>query len=121
HLDQRLVENRRALEIAHAWPMAHVYYADTLCRLGRTEEAWPSYEKGFVLGPNDRSLVALGLQCLWDHGAVESRSPALVTLADEHPGTWLAWLCRDIVANGKTNGGVDKKYRPRGYDEGPGE
>jgi hypothetical protein len=121
HLDQRLVENRRAMEIAGTWPMAHVYYADTLCRLGRTEEAWPSYKKGLLLGPNDRSLVALALQCLWDHGTVESRQAELVSLADEHPGTWLSWLCRDIVANGKKNAGVDKKYRPRGYDEGPAE
>ena len=33
----------------------------------------------------------------------------------------LAWLARDVVANGPKNGGVDKKYRPRGYDEGPTE
>jgi len=120
HLDQRLVENRRATEIAGSWPMAHVYYADTLCRLGRLAEAWPSYETGLVLGPNDRNLVALALQCLWDHGAVEPRREELISLADQHPGTWLAYLFRDIVTNGKQNAGVDRKYRPRGYDEGPG-
>jgi hypothetical protein len=121
HLDQRLVENRRAMEIAGSWPMAHVYYADTLCRLGRLAEAWPSYKTGLVLGPNDRNLVALALQCLWDHGGVEPRREELISLADQHPGTWLAYLFRDIVTNGTQNAGVDRKYRPRGYDEGPGE
>jgi predicted Zn-dependent protease len=121
HLEQRLVENRRAVEIAETWPMAHVYYADTLCRLNRAEEAWPPYKRGFSLGPNDRNLVALALQCLWDHGAIEPHREELVLLSDENPGTWLAYLARDIVANGKKNGGVERKYRPRGYDEGPSD
>jgi hypothetical protein len=99
--------------------MAHVYYADTLCRLGRAEEAWPAYRKGMELAPNDRNLIALGLQCLWDHQAITYRSEVLTTLADAHAGTWLAFLFHDIVQNGEKNGGVDKKYRPRGYDEGP--
>ncbi len=120
-LGPRLVENRKAMELAPAWPMAHIYYADTLCRLGRLQEAWPDYATGFVLGPNDRNLIALGLQCLWDHGDVPNRSKALIKLSDEHPGTWLSYLARDIVTNGTREGGVDRKYRPRGYDEGPSD
>jgi hypothetical protein len=120
-LDERLVENKLAMELAPTWPMAHIYYADTLCRLGRAEEAWPYYRTGMTLGPNDRNLVALALQCLWDRGAVKSRERDLMAMADEKPGSWLAFLNRDIVWNGTKNGGVDRKYRPRGYDEGPAE
>jgi tetratricopeptide (TPR) repeat protein len=120
-LEERLVENRLAKELAPSWPMAHVYYADTLCRLSRTDEAWPHYEKGMTLGPNDRNLIALALQCLWDRGGVEGRRDALLALADAHPGTWLSYLGHDILTNGEKNGGVDRQYRPRGYDEGPGD
>ena len=120
-LEGRLAENRRAMEIAPTWPMAHIYYADTLCRLGRPDEAWPHYRDGMNMAPNDRNLIALALQCLWDHGAIKPRNPELVAMADAKPGTWLAFLNRDIVWNGEKNGGVERKYRPRGYDEGPAE
>lgn len=120
-LQDRLVENRRAMEIAPGWPMAHVYYADTLCRLNRVEEAWPHYRDGFALAPNDRNLLALGLQCLWDHRDFAPHEQDLLALSDQHLGTWLSYLSRDLVANGVQNGGVDKKYRPRGYNEGPGD
>jgi len=122
-LEERLVENRRAMEIAPTWPMAHIYYADTLCRLRRPEEGWPSYRQGMTLAPNDRNLIALALQCLWDQGALvgKAREDELNVFVDSYPGTWLAYLARDIVLNGVKNGGVDKKYRPRGYDEGPSE
>lgn len=118
-LQERLVENGRALELAPQWPMAHVYYADTLCRLDRVEEAWPHYKRGFSLAPNDRNLIALGLQCLWDKKAIEARRLELIRLADKHVGSWLAYLARDIVYHGKEHGGVEPKYRPRSYDEGP--
>jgi hypothetical protein len=120
-LDQRLVENRLAMEIAPAWPMARIYYADTLCRLNRTDESWTFYRQGLILAPNDRNLIALSFQCLWDHGGISSREKEILELADKQPGSWLAWLARDVVTNGSKNGGVDKKYRPRGYDEGPTE
>ncbi|HEX4340407.1 MAG TPA: tetratricopeptide repeat protein [Polyangiaceae bacterium] len=120
-LEGRLNENRRAMEIAPTWPMAHIYFADTLCRLGRPDEAWPFYRDGMNMAPNDRNLIALALQCLWDHSALKARDTELVAMADAKPGTWLAFLNRDIVWNGDKNGGVDKKYRPRGYDEGPSE
>jgi hypothetical protein len=120
-LEGRLFENRRAMELAPTWPMAHIYFADTLCRLGRAEEAWPYYRDGMNMAPNDRNLIALALQCLWDHSSVKSRDTELLAMADRKPGTWLAYLNRDIVWNGEKNGGVDRKYRPRGYDEGPSE
>ena len=43
----------------------------------------------------------------------------LLTLSEKHPGSWLAFLGSDLVYNGAANGGVQKKYRPRAYDEGP--
>jgi hypothetical protein len=102
--------------------MANVYMGDTLCRLHRASEAWPYYAHGFDLAPNDVNLVSLGVQCLWDEKALEEDSPAraaLVTLADKHPGSWLEYIERDTVENGEENKGVDPKYRPRGYNEGP--
>lgn len=118
-LEERLRENRRALEIAPKWPMAHVYLGDTLCRLHRPAEAWPAYVRGFELGPNDPNLIALALQCLWDEKWIELKRDELLDLSERHPGSWLAYLASDIVHNGKEHGGVQAKYRPRSYDGGP--
>jgi tetratricopeptide (TPR) repeat protein len=118
-LEERLQISRRALDLAPRWPMAHVYLADTLCRLRRADEAWPHYERGFTLAPNDPNLIALGLQCLWDEKAILPRKERLLELADAHRGSWLSYLASDIVHHGAKHGGVEKKYRPRGYDEGP--
>jgi hypothetical protein len=122
NLDIRLESNRTALDLAPSWPMANVYMGDTLCRLHRASEAWPYYARGFDLAPNDVNLVSLGVQCLWDEKALEEDSPAraaLVALADKHPGSWLEYIERDTVENGEEHKGVDPKYRPRGYNEGP--
>jgi tetratricopeptide (TPR) repeat protein len=118
-LDERLIANRRALELAPDWPMAHVYLGDTLCRMHRAAEAWKHYARGFELGPNDPNLIALGLQCLWDEKAIAPHKDELLRMAEEHSGSWLAFLANDIVANGEQHQGVQKQYRPRGYDEGP--
>ena len=117
NLEGRLEENGRALEIAPKWPMAHVYYADVLCRLDRQDEAWPHYVRGFELAPNDRNLIALGLQCLWDKKSITKHRGELLRMATRRPGTWLAYLARDIVYNGQRHEGVDKQYRPRSYNE----
>jgi tetratricopeptide (TPR) repeat protein len=118
-LDERLDANRRAIELAPSWAMAWIYYGDTLCRLNRVGEAWPHYKKGFELAPNDPNLIALSLQCLWDHKAIPVRKDELTALANRFPGSWLAFLATDIVFYGESYGGVQKKYRPRSYDEGP--
>jgi tetratricopeptide (TPR) repeat protein len=120
-LEARLAANKRAMELAPRWPMAHVYYGDTLCRLDRPDEAWPHYVEGWKLAPNDSNLIALSLQCLWDKRAITKHQEELSALADapEHAGSWLAYLARDIVMNGEKHGGVERKYRPRGYNEGP--
>jgi hypothetical protein len=121
HLDTRLDESRIAVGLAPTWPMANIYLGDTLCRLHRTADAWPHYVDGFKLAPNDPNLIALSLQCLWDEGAIDGRSDDLTALGDAHPGTWLDYLAKDIVRNGTEHGGVEPKYRPRGYNEGPKE
>lgn len=118
-LEGRLVENGVALKLAPKWPMANVYYGDTLCRMHRVDEAVPYYLEGFELGPNQQALVALALQCIWDEQAFERHETALREVADRHPGSWVAYLVNDMVKNGKQHDGVDPKYRPRGYDGGP--
>jgi hypothetical protein len=127
-LEERLRAGERAKQIAPNWPMAHVYHGDTLCRLkelrgwdARTmaEKAWPEYRRGFELGPNDSNLIALALQCLWDQGAFPIVEERLLELSEKHPTSWLAYLADDIVEHGAEHQGVDPKYRPRGYNEGP--
>ena len=121
-LEGRLVSNSVALGLAPQWPMASVYQGDTLCRLHRAAEALPHYLRGFELGPNDQSLIALGLQCLWDEHQLTDESPVrgeLSDLADKYPGSWLKYLVDDALDNGEENQGVNPKYRPRGYNEGP--
>lgn len=130
-MDIRLEGNRRALELAPEWPMAHIYLGDTLCRMGKPEEAWPHYARGFVMADNDPNLLSLGIQCLWDQmeppteeGAEPERAfrkheAELLKMADDYPGSWLAYLARDTATNGDEHNGVDPKYRPRGYNEGP--
>ena len=122
NLPERLAANQTALDLAPKWPMASVYLGDTLCRMHRAGEAWPHYARGFALTPNDQNLIALGLQCLWDEHALTPGSAnrtSLEALGEDHPGTWLAFLARDLVDNGEAHNGVDPKYRPRGYNEGP--
>jgi tetratricopeptide (TPR) repeat protein len=118
-LEARLEANRRALELSPNWPMANVYYGDTLCRMRQPDAAWPHYRKGFELAPNDPNLIALGLQCLWDQNGVENRKAELLELSGHHPGSWLSLLATELVYYGKENNGVQAKYRPRSYNEGP--
>src|SRR5690606_3313510 len=118
-LETRLVESRIAMELAPTWPMAHIYTGDTLCRLHRPHEAWPHYEKGFSIGPNERSLIALALQCLYDEKVLSDYDKELRELADQHPGSWIAYLAIDTLDNHEEYDGVDPQYRPRGYNQGP--
>ena len=122
NLEMRLEANRTALDLAPNWPMANVYLGDTLCRLHRVEEAWPHYKRGFELAPNDQALVALAVQCLWDEHALDDDSEIrgeLEDMGEAHPSSWLDYIARDTLSHGQDHGGVDPKYRPRGYNEGP--
>jgi len=88
----------------------------------RAPEAIPHYLQGFALGPNEMSLVALGMQCLWDEGQLGDDSAVrgeLQDAADRYPGSWLKYLVDDTLSNGAEYKGVNPKYRPRGYNEGP--
>ncbi|HEY4014055.1 MAG TPA: tetratricopeptide repeat protein [Polyangiaceae bacterium] len=121
-LEGRLASSTVALELAPQWPMANIYEGDTLCRLHRAPEALPHYLRGFALGPNDLSLVALALQCLWDEHQLEAGSRVrgeLQDFGDQYPGSWVKYLIDDTLGNGEENQGVNPKYRPRGYNEGP--
>jgi hypothetical protein len=120
-LETRLVESRRAMELAPKWAMAHIYTGDTLCRLHRAEEAWPHYVEGFNLDPNGMSLISLALQCLYDEKALMAHEDELRSIAAAHEGSWIAYLATDTLANHEKNKGVDPKHRPRGYNEGPKE
>lgn len=122
-LETRLAESKKALELAPQWPMAHIYTGDTLCRLHRSAEAWPYYKTGFVVksGPNELSLIALALQCLHDEKTLLDHEEDLRAIAAEHEGSWIAYLAIDTLQNHEKNNGVDPKYRPRGYNEGPKE
>jgi hypothetical protein len=122
NLEARLEANRVALALAPDWPMASIYLGDTLCRLHRPEEAWPYYAHGFDLAPADSNLIALGVQCLWDEKVLGDGSPLrgqLEDLGEKHHGSWLAYIANDLAINGEAFKGVDPKYRPRGYNEGP--
>jgi len=118
-LDTRLRESEIALTLAPNWAMAHVYTGDTLCRMHRVAEAWPYYRTGFDKGPNDQSLISLALQCLYDENALMVHEGELRDIAEAHEGSWAAYLITDTLANHEKNKGVDPKYRPRGYNEGP--
>ncbi len=133
-LQERLKYNGIAKDLAPKWPMAHIYYGDTVCRLAgrpesgspdpasrlaRAERAVPHYLKGFALAPNDPNLISLALQCMWEEKIFLPHSDELTELAADHPGSWLAFLVSDTLEGGEKNNGVQKKYRPRSYDEGP--
>lgn len=123
-LQARLEANRTAFELAPQWPMASTYLGDTLCRLHRTGEAWPHYVRGFDLAPNDVNLIGLALQCMWDEKALQEDTKLreeLEAVAAKHPGSWLDYLAKDVLEHGEEHKGVDPKYRPRGYNEGPKE
>lgn len=113
----RLGESHIARKLAPDWAMAHIYTGDTLCRMGRPDEAWEHYKTGFDKGPNDKSLISLALQCLWDHGKLKEHEAELRELEQKHEKSWLAWLVYDTLLNGDKNNGVSKEYRPRSYNE----
>ncbi len=120
NLEERRRANAVALELAPDWPMANIYRGDTLCRRKRPLEAWPYYKRGFELAPNDPNLIALALQCLWDENALNGNITAELTeMGPKYPSSWLDFLQRDTIDNGTAHAGVDPKYRPRGYNEGP--
>lgn len=120
-LETRLTESRVAMALAPNWAMAHIYTGDTLCRMHRAAEAWEYYAQGFEKGPNDLSLIALALQCLYDEKQLMEHEDELRKIAAAHEGSWIAYLAIDTLNNHEKNKGVDPKYRPRGYNDGPKE
>jgi hypothetical protein len=86
--------------------------------MNRAPEAWPHYAEGFKLGPNDKGLIALALQCLFDTKQLTPHETELRAIIEDHPGSWIAYLASDILEHGEEQGGVSKEHRPRGYNEG---
>ncbi|HEY1958780.1 MAG TPA: tetratricopeptide repeat protein [Polyangiaceae bacterium] len=119
NLEERRKANAVALALAPEWPMANIYMGDTLCRMHRPAEAWPHYKRGFELAPGDPNLIALALQCLWDEKYFQTVAPELSDMGEQRPGSWLDFLQRDMAEHGQEHNGVDPKYRPRSYNEGP--
>ncbi len=119
NLEERKRSNAVALELAPNWPMANVYMGDTICRMHHPDEAWPHYKRGFELAPNDPNLIALGLQCLWDENYYPQVKEELADMGAATRNSWLDFLQSDMDAHGQDHNGVDPKYRPRNYNEGP--
>jgi uncharacterized membrane protein len=119
-METRLAESHIARKLAPKWAMAHIYTGDTLCRMHRAEEAWPHYKAGFELGPNDKSLISLALQCMYDEKIFFPHEDELRELSDKHAAgnSWLTWLINDTLWNHEKNKGVSPKHRPRGYNQG---
>ena len=117
-MTERLAESVIAKQLAPRWAMAHIYTGDVLCRMARAGEAWPHYAEGFKLGPNDKGLIALALQCLFDTKELTAHEAELREIITDHPGSWIAYLAGDILDHGEEQGGVAKEHRPRGYNEG---
>ena len=118
-LETRLAESHVARRLAPKWPMAHIYTGDTLCRMGRAEEAWPHYAQGFAIGPNDKSLISLALQCMYDKNILLAHENELRAIAEKPTGnSWIAYLVTDTLTHHEKNKGVDPQHRPRGYNEG---
>jgi len=119
NLEERKRANAVALELAPNWPMASVYMGDTICRMHHPDEAWPYYKKGFELAANDPNLLALGLQCIWDESYYPQVKEQLAEMGAASRNSWLDFLQSDMDAHGQEHNGVDPKYRPRSYNEGP--
>lgn len=117
-MEIRLQESHIARNLAPDWAMAHIYTGDTLCRMGRVDESWPHYARGFELGPNDKGLISLALQCLWDTKKLKEHETELRAISNAHPGSWLAHLANDTLVNGDKQGGVKREDKPRSYNEG---
>jgi hypothetical protein len=119
-LEERLSANRRALELAPKWPMAHVYLGTPLPTRSHRRGLAPLRAR-LRAGPERLQPDRPGPAVPLDHGAVERRRDEILALATkaEHSGSWLAYLGTEVVYNGQEHGGVPAKYRPRGYDQGP--
>lgn len=118
-MEVRLMHSHISRNLAPKWAMAHVYTGDTLCRMGRPDEAWPHYARGFEIGPNEKGLVSLALQCLFDTKKLKEHEAELRAMSAENPGSWLAHLAIDTLDNGDKQGGVQREAKGRGYNEGP--
>ncbi|GAC1574634.1 MAG: hypothetical protein NVS3B20_06260 [Polyangiales bacterium] len=112
--EARLVENIRATELAPHWDMAFIYVGDTLCQLNRMDEAWDWYKKGFRIGPANRSLIALALQCMSDHNALLAKETDALALVSEKDlaNSWADHILRDTLKREHNCRGISQTPAP---------
>ena len=70
------------------------------------------------------SLIALGLQCLWDEQQLGDDSAVrgeLQDAADRYPGSWLKYLVDDTLANGDRVQGRQPEVPPPRLQRRPEE
>jgi hypothetical protein len=114
--ESRVRYARMAVELAPQWAMGQIYLGDALCRTRRAKEARKPYLEGLAHAAERKGLTALALQCIWEMGAYQDYRPALLTIADAHPDSWLAFFLRSLDEDGTQNRGIPEEYRPRKYN-----
>lgn len=119
-LDARLVMTSLALKAAPDWAMGKIYLADTYCRRDELALARPHYLEGLKASPHSKSLTALSLQCIWDHGKFEEWREDLKQLAEQHPDSWLDYFVYEIEHRGAENDGISAEHRARHYNRPSG-
>ncbi len=115
-LEARRLLTERALRAAPGWPMGEIYLADTYCRQDKLDLARSYYFSGLSASANSKSLTALSLQCIWDHGKFEVWLDELKLLAKPHPDSWLDYFVYEIEHRGEENDGIAPEHRPRQYN-----
>jgi len=115
-LDARLIQTKRAVELAPDWGMGRIYLGDTHCRRGEFDLAMREYKKGLERSANSKALTALALQCLWDGGVYSTYAEELGLIGAQHPDSWLDYFLFQLDNFGEENRGIPPKYRPRHYN-----
>ncbi len=121
-LDTRLDESRIAMELAPKWAMAHVYTGDTLCRMHNAARGVGVLPRRLRPRPQrsepDRAGAPVPLR---REGAHPHEDELRAHRRRSTRGRGSRTSATDTLANYEKNKGVDPKYRPRGYNEGPKE
>ncbi len=115
-LEARRLLTERALRAAPDWAMGKIYLADTYCRQDKLDLARPYYFAGLSASADSKSLTALSLQCIWDHGMFDVWLDELRELAKPHPDSWLDYFVYEIEHRGEEHDGISPEHRPRQYN-----
>ena len=116
-LDERVVHSKEALRLAPRWVLARYYLPDSLCRAGKFEEAFPLYQSALNAAPQDKNLVVMALQCLWDSGMTKRYKKELEEIAEENANTWAGKITKQVLETGKEFNGVHPEFRPPAFSQ----